>query len=406
MLFDNIVKIKYYNFSQSSLCCEKTFFLKGTKMSVTSTFVGKLLDRADVHMNGDNPWDPQAKNPDLFFNAIANEGVLGLGESYVEGVWDCVDLVVFYHKVVQAGLYEYLMDSKPAKILQFLHQRRNLQGTKRKSEQNARDHYGQRSQIIQAMLDSRRTYTCAIWKDPENLDDEESLEEAQERKLDLICRKLGLQQGKTLLDIGCGYGSLIGYAREKYGVRALGITPVPEQVEYVQRKYGSSVEVRQADYRDVQGKFDAVVSVGMAEHVGKKNFQGFMEIHRNCLNPRGVALLHLIGFPKPAIPLPGPWMEQYIFPGVEGVSPSEILAAAEPHLSLADVQEIGYHYGKTLVHWLRRAKEPLAQMNDQRFQRRMWEHYLACCPAMFWTRRLNVCQFVFTAGDHVYQSVR
>ena len=198
--------------------------------AASKRIVQELLAHAEVEIDGNNPWDIQVHNDD-FYRRVLSEGTLGLGESYMDGWWDCDQIDVLFYKLIMAELHTkvrkkgFLWAVLQAKLF-------NLQSRKR-ALRDIQSHYDVGNDLYQKMLDKRMVYTCAYWKDANNLD------EAQEAKLDLVCRKVGLQPGMRILDIGCGWGSWAKYAAEKYGVEVVGVT-LAEEVHLSQRGFAGS----------------------------------------------------------------------------------------------------------------------------------------------------------------------
>jgi cyclopropane-fatty-acyl-phospholipid synthase len=352
--------------------------------------VRELLRKVGVEVDGSAPHDIQVHDR-RFYKRILRDGSLGFGESYVDGWWDADAVDALVHRLFAGDIARATRGSPAAMALALLARLRNPQSLLRASR-NARHHYERGLDLFGAMLDPRMTYSCAYWKNAG------SLEEAQEAKLDLICRKLDLHEGKTLLDIGCGWGSLVGYAAETYGVRVTGITVSPEQAEVARaRCAGLPVEIRVQDYREVAGKYDGVASVGMFEHVGPKNYRTYMEVVRRCLAPGGVSLLHTIGGSSATHAI-DPWMERYVFPGANLPTLAQIARAAEGLLNIEDVHSFGPDYDRTLVAWHERfeaAWPSLRSRYDETF-RRLWRFYLLSCAAAFRARTTHVFQVLLT----------
>jgi len=256
-------------------------------------YIQGILAKADVQTNGERPWDIQVHN-EKFYQRIMKHGSLGLGEAYVDGWWDCLKLDEFFTKIFQAKIHEHNVSKNPAFFLSLVQSKLwNLQSLSR-AFQVGEHHYDLGNDLYELMLDSRLAYSCAYWKNAKNLN------EAQEAKLDLICQKLQLKKGLTLLDIGCGWGSLIKYAAEKYEVSCIGLTVSKEQLKLGEKLCeGLPVKFLLQDYRTFNGQFDRVASVGMFEHVGYKNYLSFMEMVNRCLEDDGLFLLHTIGSNTP-----------------------------------------------------------------------------------------------------------
>ena len=352
--------------------------------------VEELFSLAGVKIDGPHPWDIRVHN-DKFYRRVLSQGSLGLGESYMDGWWDCDALDEFINKILKAKLdekvkanWKFILQGLKAKLL-------NLQSSARAYEVGEK-HYDLGNDLYTAMLDKRMNYSCGYWKDAKNLD------EAQEAKLDLVCRKLGLQQGMKVLDIGCGWGSFAKYAAERYGVNVVGITVSEEQAALgMELCKGLPVEIRLQDYRDVSEKFDRIVSIGMFEHVGYKNYRTYMETVDRCLKDDGIAFVHTIGGNK-TDNINDPWVDKYIFPNGMLPSISQIGRAMEGLFVMEDWHNFGPDYDKTLMAWHQNFDNswPKIKSNyDERFYR-MWKYYLLMFAGLFRARRFQLWQIVFT----------
>ena len=349
-----------------------------------------LLEEVGIQVNGPQPWDIQVHD-DRFYRRVLRDGSLGLGESYVEGWWDAEAPDQLLHRILAGDLQGRALRTPRALALAVSARVLNLQG-RRRAGRHARSHYERGSDLFRAMLDRRLVYSCGYWKDARSLD------EAQVAKLELICRKLNLEEGRTLLDIGCGWGSLVGYAAERYGVRATGITVSPEQAEVARRECKHlPVEIRVQDYRELSGTYDAVVSVGMFEHVGPKNHRTYMEVTRRGLAPDGISLIHTIGGNEPTDHI-DPWIHTHIFPGAALPTLSQITKAAEGLFVVEDVHNFGPDYDRTLLAWQQNFEEAwpeLRERYDERF-RRTWRYYLLSSAAAFRARFIQLYQVILT----------
>jgi len=356
-------------------------------------WVEGLLGLADVRVNGDRPWDMRVADGRVF-GRILREGTLGLGEAYVDGWWDAPKLDEFFHKVIAADLKRKVGLSWPLIKTVIRAAFLNLQSYRRAFEIGER-HYDNGNDLYQAMLDKRMTYTCGYWSGKPKAG---TLDEAQEAKLDLVCRKLGLKAGEHVLDIGCGWGSFAKFAAERYGARVTGITVSREQAELGREMCkGLPVELRLEDYREVRGKFDHVVSLGMFEHVGKKNYRAFMKIVDRCLAESGLFLLHTIGS-KRSVNSTDPWIGKYIFPNGMLPSMKQIAKAAEGLFVMEDWHNFGADYDPTLMAWFRnfeKAWPSLRERHGERFHR-MWKYYLLSCAGAFRARHIQLWQMVFS----------
>ena len=354
-----------------------------------------LLERADIRLNGDRPWDLQVHHP-LTLDRVLAQGSLGLGDSYVEGWWDCEQLDGFFTRILKAGLDAEV--GWKARAWPWLRARLcNLQSRWRAGEV-ARVHYDLDPEMFERMLGPSMAYSCGYWARAQQLDD------AQHDKLDLVCRKMGLGPGMTLLDIGCGWGSLMRHAAEHYGARVTGLTISREQARWVhERLRGLPVQVECMDYRQFnrQGgqRFDRVASIGMFEHVGHKNHEAFFGLMERSLRADGWALLHTIGKNR-AGGHTDAWIDQRIFPNGALPSAGELATSAERRFVIEDWHNFGADYDRTLMAWHARfeaAWPTLARRHGQRF-RRLWRYYLLSCAGTFRARSNQLWQLVLAPG--------
>jgi len=352
----------------------------------------ELLSRAGININGTAPSDIRVKNP-RFFKRVLKEGSLGLGESYMDGWWECDRLDMFFSKVLRAGLDKqmprHLKDTLRIAAARVL----NLQSQKR-AWIVGKEHYDLGNDLFSRMLDPYMQYSCAYWKEAQ------TLEAAQQAKLRLICEKLQLQPGMRVLDIGCGWGGLAYFMAKNYGVSVTGVTISAEQQKMAQsRCEGLDVTILLKDYRDLKDQFDRVVSVGMFEHVGPKNYATYFEVVDRNLKPEGLFLLHTIGA-KISDNNVDPWIDKYIFPN--GCLPSvrQIATASEPHFIMEDWHNFGTDYDTTLMAWHERflaAWPEIADNYSERFKR-MFSYYLNACAGAFRARDIQLWQVVFSRG--------
>lgn len=358
-----------------------------------TTAFATLLGEADIRLGGDRPWDLQVNHPKTAEFILAR-GSLGLGESYMKGWWECPQLDEFIARLLAARLDERA--GSAVMLLQALRaQLFNLQSLRR-AWRVGEVHYDLGNDFFEAMLDPGMTYTCGYWAGAE------TLAEAQTAKLELVCAKLGLRPGMRLLDIGCGWGSLMRHAAERYRVDGVGLTISRQQAELgKQRCHGLPVDFRLVDYRDFgQGsaeRFDRVASLGMFEHVGHKNHRAFFEVAHRCLREDGLLLLHTIGKNQSRTPT-DPWIDRYIFPNGELPSLGEICDAAQGLFVVEDVHNFGADYDRTLMAWHQRFEEAWPQFAAQygeRF-RRMWRYYLLACAGSFRVRANQLWQIVLS----------
>jgi cyclopropane-fatty-acyl-phospholipid synthase len=349
-----------------------------------------LLKDAGVSVNGPNPWDIRIHDERLWTRLFA-QGSLGLGEAYMDGWWDADDLAEFFNKVLVGRVAEKLKIT-PNLIWQIAQAKLlNMQSVER-SRRVAQMHYSE-TDAYRASLDDRMTGSCGYW--PEGVT---NVNQAQEAKLDLVCRKIGLKAGQKVWDIGCGWGAFMGFAAEKYGANCVGVTVSPDQAAYGRERYKDlPVEFRVQDYREFDGKIDHVVSMGMFEHVGHKNYRTHFEKARSVIKDDGLFMMHTIGSQWSTDTIE-PWLEKYIFPG--GVIPSmaQIGKAIDGLWSVVDVHNIGPHYDKTLVAWYDNfnAKWKKDRTPEEERFFRLWKYYLLCCAGGFRARILQVWQFVLS----------
>lgn len=364
--------------------------------------VEKMLKSVDIRINGDRPWDIKVHDSRLFRRVLAG-GSMALGEAYMDGWWDSDALDEFFFRILNGNVNEKVRYT-PTTIWNFLvASMRNLQ-SKARAFQVGERHYDTGNELFKAMLDKRMVYSCGYWLKSDNLDD------SQEAKLDLICRKLDIKKGDRILDIGCGWGSFCRFAAKKYGAEVVGVTVSRRQFELASeycKEY--PVEIRLQDYRDLNELFDYVVSIGMFEHVGKKNYRTFMEVVHRCLKPDGLQLLHCIGS-NISVNMTDPWINRYIFPNGMIPSSQQITNAAEGLFILEDWHNFGPDYDKTLMAWHRNFSSHWYELKtkyDNRFYR-MWKYYLLVSAASFRARKNQLWQIVFSriGSTEQYYSVR
>lgn len=364
--------------------------------------IASLLSHADIQINGSRAWDITVHNDTLYDRVLA-QGSLGLGEAYMDGWWDCAELDVFFTRVLHARL-ETKIPRTMSTVFTALKSRISNAQRPSKAFEIGEAHYDIGNDLYTAMLDKRLTYTCAYWKEAKTLD------EAQEAKLDLVCRKLNLKAGDRVLDIGCGWGSFLKFAAEKYGIIGVGVTVSREQQVLAQKLCeGLPIEIRLQDYRELNEQFDHIVSLGMFEHVGEKNYATYMHVAARCLKDNGLFLLHTIGGNK-SVRATDPWIEKYIFPNSMLPSIAQIGSAIEGVFVMEDWHSFGAYYDTTLMAWYEnteRAWPALQGQYNDRFHR-MWSYYLLSCAGSFRSRRNQLWQIVLSKKGVLggYVSVR
>ncbi len=351
-----------------------------------------LLASAGIMVNGTRPWDMRIHHPHTL-ERVLRQGSLGLGESYVDGWWDCERVDELICELLQARLDHAV--GRPGWWWDLLRARlTNLQSLSR-AWQVARVHYDLGNGLYAAMLDPSMAYSCGYWAQADNL------AQAQEAKLELVCRKLQLEPGMTLLDIGCGWGSLMRHAARHHQVRCVGLTVSREQMAWAQAQDpGLPLRFELMDYRqfnpDGQWRFDRVASIGMFEHVGQRNYDAFFAVVRRCLHDDGLCLLHTIGKNRSGAGV-DPWINKYIFPNGALPSMAELARSAEDFV-VEDWHNFGADYDRTLMAWHERFEAAWPQLkahHDERFHR-MWRYYLLCCAGTFRARDNQLWQVVLS----------
>ncbi|MFC1693594.1 cyclopropane fatty acyl phospholipid synthase [Candidatus Latescibacterota bacterium] len=363
--------------------------------------IERLLSFADIEIGGDRPCDITVHN-ERFYARVMAGGSLGLGESYMDGWWDCGRLDEFFYKIFCAQVetkiklwrdFFRIFKAKlfnPQKLSRAFH--------------IGEHHYDIGNDLFRHMLGKYLVYSCGYWKDASSLD------EAQEAKLDLVCQKLGLQPGMQVLDIGCGWGGAIKFIAEHYQAKVLGITVSKEQVKFGKDLCkGLPVEIRLQDYRSLKGRFDRIFSLGMFEHVGYKNYVNFMGVVNRCLEDDGLFLLHTIGGNFSDVRI-DPWIERYIFPNFLLPSAKQICASIKGLFVIEDWHNFGADYDKTLMQWFYNFDnnwDTLKKNYDDKFYR-MWKYYLLVCAGSFRARKNYLWQIVLSPKGFQgeYRSVR
>ncbi len=359
-------------------------------MNKSKQIVEQLLASGGITVNGNQPFDIQVHDDRFYKRALADREV-GIGESYMDGWWTSRQLDETVSRLLSVNVREALKLSPSLAKTVILANLTNPQNTN-KAYKNASAHYDIGNDLYERMLDPLMIYSCGYWQNAQTLED------SQTAKLDRICKKLHLEKGMTLLDIGCGWGGFSKFAAENYDVKVTGISPAAEQVKLAkQRTKHLEIEILQKDFREITGKYDRIVSIGMLEHVGPKNYQKFFELCNQHLNDDGSMLHHTIGNIRSTKAV-DPWTNKYIFPG--GVIPSltQISQAIEGLLIIEDLENFGPDYDKTLVAWYENFKRHYPEIKDKYDQRfyRMWEYYLLSCAGAFRARKLQLWQIVFT----------
>ncbi|MGR8935933.1 MAG: cyclopropane fatty acyl phospholipid synthase [Gammaproteobacteria bacterium] len=368
------------------------------------SYVRNLFRQAGIDIDGRNAYDIQVRNP-RFYEKVLADGPLGFGEAYMEGWWDCGDIEEMVVRVTVNDLekklklsWKFLWENLKARIV-------NLQSQTR-APRIGRKHYDATLQAYESMAGKWAALSCGYWKSAKTLD------AAQEAKFDLICKKLGIGAHDRVLDIGCGFGSFARFAAERYGCTVTGINISPQQAERARLFCaGLPVTIYTCDYRDSNtylqgGKFDKIVSIGMFEHVGYKNYRQYFKVASDCLQDNGIFLLHTIGS-NVSLVHNDPWFEKYIFPGGQLPSVKQIGKALEGLFVMEDWHNFGYDYALTLESWHENFQRNWEGSKQDPFYR-MWTYYLLSCAGYFKARRIQLWQLVLSKNGVAggYSSIR
>jgi cyclopropane-fatty-acyl-phospholipid synthase len=352
------------------------------------------LADAGIHVNGGRPHDIQVHDGRFYRRALLH-GSLGVGESYMEGWWSCDDLEEAIYRMVRSDVRRRAYQHPGAKALEWLNRIRNDQSRTR-SLRAPRRHYDLDNELFGSVLGRYRNYSCGYYTGTGGLD------EAQRAKLDLICRKLNLQPGEHLLDVGGGWGEFALYAAKNYGVRVTSINISEAQMRYARELCaGYNVEVVRCDYRDLKGQFDKIAAIAMFPHVGHRNHRTFMETLHRALRPNGAVLIETT-LNCASTTAGDPWIDRYIFPGLLMPSGAQTLAAMEGLFTTEDVHNFGPHYVRTLRDWNANLQSCWGEFRDRHEEpvRRMLEYFFLVSAALFRARTMQYWHVVMTRqGD-------
>ena len=362
--------------------------------SAAARKVAEIAGLAGIRLNGSQPWDMRVLDDRFFQRAL--EGSVGLGESYMDGWWDAESLDEFFTRVRRAELYKQVAAlSTVALVLKA--RLLNLQAQSR-ARQVAQEHYDIGTDLYEAMLDRSMQYTCAYWPEATTLD------EAQANKLRLIARKLHLSPGMKVLDLGGGFGGLAHFLAVDCRCEVVSYNISREQVAYARRMCeGLPIRFQEKDYREAANEpqqFDRVVSIGLCEHVGYKNYRAFLQLAHDRLKKGGLFLLHTIGANQ-SFTYTDPWIDKYIFPNGMIPSIAQLGRAMEGLWVVEDWHNFGPDYDRTVMAWWEnfdRAWPTLRPKYGDRFYR-MWKYYLMASAGSFRSRCLQLWQAVLSKGD-------
>jgi cyclopropane-fatty-acyl-phospholipid synthase len=345
------------------------------------------LADAGITLNGSRPWDPQIIRARALLRCA--HGTLEAGRAYADCDWECTALDEFAARLVRTRRPSEVFP-RWRRLLRLANHIGNPQGRRR--ARDAVRHYEGRFELFEAMLGPTLTYSCGYWEKARTLDD------AQTAKHDLVCRKLGIEPGMRILDVGCGWGALAEHAARHYGAVVTGVTLADEQAAIARtRNSGLPVTILARDYREVEGRFDRVVSLGMFEHVGPRNYRTFFRKLSGWLAPGGLALLHSIGG-LTSTTTTDPWLNEFIFPGSVLPSEAQIARASEGLFVLEDWHNFGAYYDRTLSAWNENVSRAwTGELSDypETFQR-TWRYYLLTCAGLFRARVAQLWQLVLS----------
>lgn len=336
----------------------------------------------------------EIRKPRAVFELLRSPSV-GFGECYSRGLVDIDgDMLAFTNAITSALTRKNLDGYYGPRFRSLLHAVRS--NSLIRARRNVRHHYDLGNDFYRLWLDERMVYTCAYFTKPTA-----TLAEAQVEKLDHVARKLRLRPGQTVVEAGCGWGALAMHMAEHYGVNVIAYNNSSQQVDLARQRVSAAgldgrVTVVEDDYRRIDRRCDAFVSVGMLEHVGLANFRTLGSVIKRNLKPGGIGLIHTIGRSYPNTL--DPWIAKYIFPGGHVPSLSEISSIFEPHrFSVLDVENLRLHYSRTCAAWLENFNEvadKVVEMYDEEFAR-MWRLYLAGSSAGFRSGTLQLYQILF-----------
>lgn len=367
-------------------------------MSIAQITVTKVLQNAGITIGGKNPWDITV-NDNRFYKWVFWKGSLGLGEAYMEGFFECESLDQFFEIILKGGI-PLLAVLNPTAIKLLVQSKIMDLAPKNKAFVIGQEHYDLGNRLFEEMLDSTLAYSCGYWKNAS------TLEKAQENKYDLICHKLNMSRGQRILDIGCGWGGFAYHAARYYRVKVVGLTVSKEQETYAKNKCKNlPVEILLLDYRENLHAYDHIVSVGMFEHVGPKNYRTYMKTVQKNLLPGGLFLLHTIGTSESFLHIQDPWIQKYIFPVGEIPTKKQIIRSTKGLFCIRDWHEFGPYYDKTLMAWYynfihlwKDIEEEYGSRRDGKFYR-MWKYYLLACAGSFRAKHTELWQIIFSHPD-------
>jgi cyclopropane-fatty-acyl-phospholipid synthase len=373
-------------------------------MKLFKNVIEKTLDESGIVLNGDRPFDITVRNDD-FYRRVVLYGSLGLGESYMDGWWECEHLDELVNRLFISNTIKksYFIDTFNALHAKFVNRQ-----NKTESRAVAELHYNLDTELYRHMLGETMAYTCAYWKGQMNLND------AQLNKYELICKKIDLKKSDRVLDLGCGFGGLARYMAEQYGCSVTGVNISGQQLDFA-REFcsGLPVDFHLCDYRDVstynpEGRlFDKIVSIGLCEHIGPKNYMSWTRIVHDQLKEGGLFLLHTIGINTTKNHC-DPWYDKYIFPNGTLPSIKQLGNAFEGLFVMEDWHNFGFDYNVTLdewwknfdAYWKNNIEDSRGGVTPDRLRfYRMWRFYLLAGRGTFKSRHIQLWQIVLSKGN-------
>jgi cyclopropane-fatty-acyl-phospholipid synthase len=389
------------------------YFSKITKGTLEVSFCdGKVK----IYGNNEEPKVKMVLHNGDLFRRLTLFGDIGFAESYMDKDFECDDLSA----LIQIGLINSTsLETKSEDEKKFslynlfpiLNKIKHImkKNSKTRSAKNIQKHYDLSNQFFELFLDDTMMYSSAVF-----LKSDEALFDAQKRKIDLLAKKLNLKKGSKVLEIGSGWGSMASHLAKEYSCEVTTLTLSKEQKKFCENKFKEqgieeSVDIILQDYRDMEGEFDAIISVEMFEAVGREYFDVFFKKCESLLNPSGILVMQIITMPdqRYASYCKGTdFIQKYIFPGGHLPSVSKILEVTTKNtkLNLLHMKEYSEHYAKTLNIWHTNFNNKLKEVKDLGFDEyfiRMWEMYLSYCEAAFLTRNINLVQLSFTRYENM-----
>ncbi|MBF0278588.1 MAG: cyclopropane fatty acyl phospholipid synthase [SAR324 cluster bacterium] len=390
--------------------------LKAKGKRSPKSILNEIAAHIGIEINGKNPWDIQVFDERFYSRVVAN-GSIGFGEAYMEGWWETEQLDELFYRITLLR-NRNLLDNPIRYLGVWLEAKILNRQTKGKSKKVIDAHYNLSNEMYQAMLGKTMAYTCAYWKEAKTLDD------AQNAKYDLVCRKLDLKPEDQVLELGCGWGGFANFAHKNFGCRLVSVNISEEQIKFARQNYPDAAQFYLCDYRDphiynASGlKFDKVVSIGMCEHVGVENYKSWMQLVADQMKDQSLFLLHTIGSNEYEVEA-NPWIDKYIFPKSALPSPKSLGNAIDRVFTLEDWHDFGVDYDRTLLEWFKNFDEDwekgeklpqylkLKKMDRNTFYR-MWKYYLLSVAGCFRSRYISLWQLVLSKNGVLggYQTVR